>query len=268
MNRLIILILVLAVLFLSACGSVELVDHTPEEFPAVDYPPLELPPQVFKELAELGGFDEHRFRVEVKSQFVNRSSIQALVWLDGAWLNMSGEGNGIWYYDSPDKCNEEYRYTFAVFYTGGPAIPEEPSDLTTVTVSQFGEVSWYERWQGGILGPVYTRPEVGEAKFVADAAYKNVIVVQNLTQLPQRVAFVGFDINDPNAALFDVQRPIPSTELNCGDKEEIEITYLASPDAPSVSVYMTLFIEYFWEGTWQRHPQPFNIILTGSPGPI
>jgi hypothetical protein len=118
MNRPTLLTLVLAVLLLSACRSVELIDHTPEEFPAVEYPPLELPPQVFQELAELGGYDEHRFRVEVKSQFfVDRSSIRALVWLDGSWHNMSGEGNGIWYYDWPNKCNKEYNYTFEVTHS-------------------------------------------------------------------------------------------------------------------------------------------------------
>ena len=224
MKTLIPLMTFLTVIFVTAC-SVVTKNHTPAVFPTLR---SSLPDAtnmiVGNNLGELyNNFStvDHRFYLEVAAGVLVRD-IQPSIILNGEEYKMSGSqnGRGIWTFDSPDQCTENYSYYYKTSYSvplsNGKkiALLGSPSESYTTSVNHFGEVVWY------------TNREIQEVAQPAefDMGLGNVqlhIIVKNLSGSPVnfKTELIFTDHNQ-----FKMKPGIEDfVELICGESISVSI---------------------------------------------
>lgn len=217
---------------------VRLTNHTPAAFPFVysrDFgPPYPAGYEPYGPAGAqqnwnqfwFGNPEAHRFRLEIRRSWWTRI-LNASVMVNGVVhaLRLGGSyaGSEYWFFDSTARCTATYTYRFVVRYrefftTATRVLPTFPSVLS-VTVSRFGETSWFDDYQDATRAPVSTL-------YLSDANSTERLFVQNLGSDPVSIsaAFVGA------APAFFTLATVPAAlgVFNCGDMAQLTVRYVWS----------------------------------------
>lgn len=207
---------------------ITLINHTPVSFPLTE-PRWPRPPGGgAREWHEFwyGNRERHRFRLEVRLRgpltwifrFLHRRNpVVCYIFLNGKVNEMTFAGtlagSQYWYYDSPDHCTPRYQYKFIArypFFGRSTATLPSASNLLSVRVLQFGEVSWF------IPGiDPSAQSDQNETLYFSNNNKHEHIYVQNLSE--NRVS-ADLSVIRGNAETFKIaSNPNPVDTLNCGD---------------------------------------------------
>ena len=223
------LIVLVSIMVLQGC-SLSLKNHTPAEFPYVGYrdtPASTLYINTYVKLESLSYYPAHRFLLEVKPK--NVTNIRAYVVLDGVQHLMDGSGSGLWTYESPNQCQNQYSYRYFVRYRAGLygnkvktlGSPEEP---LIVNVSAAGQESWFVPGES---------VRTGDGTITLYPYDAKDIVIQNLAPYPVRIIQLWFynrpgELNDNNK--FELlSLPTLPFDLSCGESITVRVHWKTEP---------------------------------------